>query len=125
MGLVHLGLEIDCADLEAKIAEALSLLERLPEPVAKQLLEVFFSGLGRSSFEFAKDPGFSATGTCNLVVRFRVFGLLELIAAARCALEGNPVHGCSSVDGNGVVGTSDSSDGWGARHVFDIRGEGE
>lgn len=125
MGLVHLGLEIDCADLEAKLDEALSLLKRLPESVAEALLRKFCGGLEGSGFEVSVEPDLATSGTGDLGIRVRIVGLDEFIAAARNAHEGNPVHGCSSVDGNGVAGTSDSSDGWGARHVFDIRGEGE
>ncbi|MGF7131947.1 hypothetical protein P3T40_003430 [Paraburkholderia sp. EB58] len=91
---LRLQVQIDAAELEAKVSETLALLERLPQGVRNGLLERF-SNLVDLDIQLGRAQVLSATGTygTTLLHVFRPSCLLldELSAAAVRALDvGSP-----------------------------------
>ena len=79
-------------DTTRKLADLSALLEQIPAEVGDRLMHTFLSKFDGSALEFVPNPGSPASGARNGVLRFRIDGLDELIAAASRALDDKAVH---------------------------------
>jgi len=82
MALNTLRLEIDSAAAAERLNAFTAQLSALPEEVAERVGDMFLRLLDSGALNVAVSPLGTTSGTGDRVVRLRIFGLAELIAAA-------------------------------------------